>query len=187
MNFTLTDEQRMLRDMVERLAVERHSFAVRRTAVAEHHGFHRPFWTELGALGILGATLPEDCGGLGAGSVAAMLIMSAFGKHLVISPYVSTVICAAGLIARVGTLAQRERYLASIVEGKTIVAFAYAERNDDAPVNRVEALASPVAGGFEINAHKTLVVGAIWSGQVMVVTRIAGEAEAIAAFLLPMN
>jgi len=187
MDFTLTEEQRMMRDMVERLAAERYGFDVRRTAILQQSGFHRPFWEELGQLGVLGATLPEGCGGSGADQVAAMLIMSAFGKSLIIAPYISTVICAATLLARVGTAAQRERYLPAVIKGSSVIAFACAEGNDTTEVDCLQASASPTAGGFEINAHKTVVVGGIWSDYIVVIARVEAAGGAIGAFILPVN
>jgi alkylation response protein AidB-like acyl-CoA dehydrogenase len=187
MDGTLTDEQRMLHDMVERLAAERHGFDVRRAAILEEQGFHRPFWTELGQLGILGATLPEGCGGSGADQVAAMLVMSAFGKNLVIAPYVSTVICAATLLARAGTTAQRERYLPAVISGSSIIAFACDVANAAAHIDTLQATASPIAGGFEIDACETAVVGGIWSDHVIVIAKVEAEGGAIGAFILPVD
>jgi alkylation response protein AidB-like acyl-CoA dehydrogenase len=187
MDGTLSDEQRMLREMVERLAAERHGLDVRRTAIVHEQGFHRPFWEELGQLGILGATLPEGCGGSGADPAASMLVMSAFGKNLVIAPYVSTVICAAALLARVGTTAQQERYLPAVIGGTSVIAFACDVANDAAHINALQASAWPIAGGFEIEAHKTAVVGGIWSDHVIVVAKIEAEGGAIGAFILPVD
>jgi len=187
MDSTLTEEQRMLRDMVERLAAERHGFDVRRKAILQEQGFHRPFWEELGQLGILGATLPEECGGSGADRVAAMLVMSAFGRNLVIAPYVSTVVCAATLLARIGTAAQRERHLPAIISGGSIIAFAWDAANGPSRIDALQASASPVAGGFEVDGYQTAVVGGAWSDHIIVTARIDAEDGAVGAFILPVD
>jgi alkylation response protein AidB-like acyl-CoA dehydrogenase len=186
-DYRLSDEQRMLQDMVKRVAAERYGFAVRRAAIAGSAGLHRPFWEELGRLGVLGAALPESCGGLGAGPVASMLIMSALGRHLVLSPYVSTVVCAAGLLARLGSEDQRRRHLPPILAGETIVAFACAEGGDDTGVEGIEMQAAPAGGGYRLQGHKGLVVGAVWSTQVLAVARLTGLESGLAAFLLPLD
>ena len=187
MDCTLSDEQRMLREMVERLAVERHGLDVRRTAILHEQGFHRPFWEELGHLGILGATLPEGCGGSGAGQVAAMLIMSALGKNLIIAPYVSTVICAATLLARVGTADQQQRYIPAVIDGSSVIAFACDVANGAPHFNALPASARPTGGGFEIEAQETAVVGGIWSDHVIVIAKMEAEGGAIGAFILPVD
>ncbi|MGF6899856.1 acyl-CoA dehydrogenase family protein [Paraburkholderia sp. GAS348] len=187
MDFALNDEQRMLRDMVERVSVEKYGFGVRQAAILDHDGFHRPFWKELGQLGVLGATLPESCGGSGADQMTAMLIMSEFGKNLVISPYLSTIICSATLLARLGTTMQRDQYLPSVIEGTSIIAFACDEANDVIDINHVKTSASPSTGGFKITGHKTGVVGGIWSDYVMVVAKIEGTDRATGTFILPVD
>jgi alkylation response protein AidB-like acyl-CoA dehydrogenase len=138
-------------------------------------------------LGILGATLPEECGGSGADQVAALLVMSALGRNLVISPYVSTVACAATLLARVGTTAQRERYLPAIIGGSSIVAFACDAANGASCIDALQACASPVAGGFEVDGYQTAVVGGAWSDHIIVTARIEAEDGAVGAFILPVD
>ncbi len=187
MDFRLTEEQRMLRDTVERLAAQRHGFDVRRAAIARSGGFHRPFWLELGQLGVLGATLPETAGGLNAGPVAAMLIMSALGKHLVNSPYVPTVICAAALLAREASELQRSRYLPAMLEGESIVAFACAESGDSGELTGIATTATRSQEGYSISGSKSMVVGAPWSDHVMVVCRMASPESGIGAFILPID
>ena len=187
MDFALNEEQRMLRDMVERVSVEQYGLGVRQAAILDHDGFHRPFWKELGQLGVLGATLPESCGGSGADHLTAMLIMSEFGKNLVISPYLSTIISAATLLARFGTTMQCDQYLPSVIEGSSIIAFACDEANDVIDLGLVKTLASPTSGGFEITGHKTGVVGGIWSDHVMVVAKIEGTDGATETFILPVD
>ena len=53
-------------------------------------------------LGILGAALPEDVGGIGGGPVEIMVIAEALGHALVVEPYVDTVVVAGGLLQRAG-------------------------------------------------------------------------------------
>jgi alkylation response protein AidB-like acyl-CoA dehydrogenase len=177
----------MLQDMVKRMAAARYGFAVRRAAIASTEGLHRPFWEELGRLDVLSAALPETCGGMGAGPVASMLIMSALGRHLVLSPYVPTVVCAAGLLARLGSEVQRRRHLPPILAGESIVAFACAESGGDSGVDGIGMQATPAAGAYRLQGHKGLVVGAAWSTQVLAVARLSGAESGLTAFLLPMD
>ena len=186
-DYRLTDEHRMLRDMVKRVAAERYGFAVRRAAIANTRGLHHPFWEELGRLGVLSAALPEACGGMGAGPVASMLIMSALGRHLVLSPYVPTVVCAAGLLARLGSEVQCRRHLPPILAGESIVAFACAESGGDSGLDGIGMQATAAAGAYRLQGHKGLVVGAAWSKQVLAVARLSGAESGLAAFLLPMD
>ena len=56
-----------------------------------------------------------------------MIIMQEFGRHLVIEPFVETVVLAGGLIENAGSPAQREAYLPQIMAGKSVWALAWAE------------------------------------------------------------
>lgn len=191
MDFTLTDEQRMLRDLVERIAGEQNRSDPSRT-MAAIGGFNACFWRELADVGLLAATLPESCGGLDAGPVATMLIMAAFGRHLVLSPYVSTVVWAAALLARAGTQSQQQQYLPPILDGDDIFALGYGEGEDDSDTERIQTVAHRKADGYEIEGQKSLVLGARWSRHLVVVARISDEqADAnratVGAFIAPMD
>jgi alkylation response protein AidB-like acyl-CoA dehydrogenase len=98
-NFDLSDEQTMLRDMLNRYLRERHDFESRQRHA--HDGAE--LWTGLADLGILGAVLPEQAGGLGGGAVETMLIMEALGEALVTAPYLENVVIGGGLLARFPT------------------------------------------------------------------------------------
>ena len=90
LDFRLTDDHRLLAATVERLVREQYGFDVHRAAIASETGWNRAFWAQLAELGILGAALPEEAGGLGGTALETMLVMRAFGAGLVLGPYLST-------------------------------------------------------------------------------------------------
>ena len=55
--------------------------------------------------------------------------MEAFGKHLVIEPYLATVVLGGGLIAALGSTAERQAMLPAVMEGEFHLAFAHEERD----------------------------------------------------------
>ena len=63
-------------------------------------GFSREIWNELAGLGWLGLPFASDDGGSGGGAVELAILMEAFGRHLVIEPYLATVVLGGGLFAR---------------------------------------------------------------------------------------
>jgi alkylation response protein AidB-like acyl-CoA dehydrogenase len=184
LNFELSEDQTLLHDMVDRLASEKHDFRIRRMAIESATGWHPPFWHQLAELGVLGAPVPEQFGGLAGGSVAVMLIMQAFGRRLVISPYVPTVVCAAGLLARAGSEAQRNEHLPRIVAGERIFAFACSEPGDFGDPSRTLTSAVRTGSGYRLTGRKTLVVGAAWCDYFIVVAKLA-ETQELAAFIVP--
>jgi alkylation response protein AidB-like acyl-CoA dehydrogenase len=101
MDFALSDEQRLLRDSVDRLLADHYAFAQRRGYLSEPEGWSRSLWRQYAELGLLGLPFAEDYGGFGGSAIEIMLVMEAFGRALVLEPYLSTVVlggtaCAAG-------------------------------------------------------------------------------------------
>jgi alkylation response protein AidB-like acyl-CoA dehydrogenase len=175
LNFELTEEQRLTGDVIDRVIDERYGFEAHRAAVISRTGWSKAFWQELGVLGILGGALPKEVGGLGGGAFTTFQVMKAFGRKHVISPYLSTVVCAAQLIARVGNSAQQAELLPRILSGEQVIAFACAEIADDGGVGRIATTAFPEGTSYRINGRKTLVTAAAWADKIIVVARVPGE------------
>lgn len=110
MDIQFTEEQELLRASIQRLLHDQYAFDARRKIVASDEGFSRRHWTALADLGLCAAPFDESVGGLGGGALATMIVMQEFGRHLVVEPYFETVVLAGGLIAAVGSAAQRAAY-----------------------------------------------------------------------------
>ncbi|MFN8228905.1 MAG: acyl-CoA dehydrogenase family protein [Mycobacterium sp.] len=124
MDFNLTGEQELLRDGLTKFLAARYDLAESRSAAKTGAGWQPEIWRAFAEeLGILGATFPEDIGGIGGGPTELMVISEALGHALVIEPYVGTVVLAGGLLARADTDAART-LLERITEGTAIVALA---------------------------------------------------------------
>ncbi len=82
MDFELTEEQRLLRESVERLMADRYDFAARKRFAQDARGFSGEMWRQYGDLGLPGLPFAEGDGGLGAGSIETMIVMEAFGRAL---------------------------------------------------------------------------------------------------------
>ena len=98
MDFDLSDDQRLLKDSVDRLIADRYAFDSRKKIMAEPGGWSRDMWAQFAELGLLGLPFPEAQGGFGGGPVETMLVMEAIGRGLVLEPFLPTVILGGGLI-----------------------------------------------------------------------------------------
>ena len=67
MDFDLSEEQRMLRESVERLIAERYDFEHRKQYMKEAAGFSKTMWAQYADLGLLGLPFAEKYGGSGGG------------------------------------------------------------------------------------------------------------------------
>jgi alkylation response protein AidB-like acyl-CoA dehydrogenase len=86
MDFDLSDDQRLLKDTVDRLIQDRYGFEARRGYRDSERGYSAEVWASLAELGLLGLPFPEAEGGFGGGPVEVALVMEAFGRGLVVEP-----------------------------------------------------------------------------------------------------
>src|SRR5882762_3696168 len=121
MDFDLSDEQRLLRDNVERLAAPSDQAPSGPAWTPER-------WKQFAELGLLALPFSEEDGGLGWGPVETMIVMEAFGKGLVREPYLSTVVIGGGLVRHGCADAVRHDLAARIAAGDLLVALAHVER-----------------------------------------------------------
>ena len=84
MDFSFTEEQTLLRDTVRKFVAGEYDFETRRKVARSEAGWRPDVWKQFGELGLLGATVPEEFGGLGGGPVETMIIMEEFGRGLVV-------------------------------------------------------------------------------------------------------
>ncbi len=171
MDFDLSDDQRMIRDSVDRLVADRYGFEQRKSALASPDGWSREMWARMAELGLLGVSLPEACGGFGGGPVEAMLVAEAFGRALVLEPYFATVVLGAGLIRHAGSEAQRAAYLPAVAEGRLLLAFAHHERAARHDLAHVTATAWQQDGAWRIDGEKSLVLHGGCAGKLIVSAR----------------
>jgi alkylation response protein AidB-like acyl-CoA dehydrogenase len=126
-DFTISNEQTMLRDGLTKFLTTRYDLTKSREAAKTGAGWQPDIWRAFAdELGIIGAALPEEVGGIGGGPVEVMVIAEALGHALVIEPYVETAVVAAGLLLRAGGDTATS-LLERLAAGEAIVALAAAE------------------------------------------------------------
>ena len=174
MDLSLSEEQRLLGDAANRFIAGRYTFEARRGYLQSREGFSRDIWREFADLGWLGLSVPEDFGGLGTGAIETGLVMEAFGRALVVEPYLSTAVIAASLIAELGSDQEKSEMLPAIAEGKAIHAFAQAEPQARFALGNVATKAVRAGDGWRLSGEKTHVMGAPWADTLLVTARISG-------------
>jgi alkylation response protein AidB-like acyl-CoA dehydrogenase len=187
MDLSFTEEQSMLRDTVASFLADRYDFETRRKIAQSDAGWRPDYWKAFAnELGILGAPFPEAMGGLGGGPIETMIIMEAFGRALVIEPYVETVVVAGGFLRRSGHPAAAE-LIGKIIAGDVVLAFAYAEPQARYNWADLMTTARKDGAGYVLNGHKAVVAAAPWADQLIVTARTAGgqrERAGVSLFLV---
>ncbi|MBV8915390.1 MAG: acyl-CoA dehydrogenase family protein [Acetobacteraceae bacterium] len=175
MDFDLTDEQRLLRESVDRLIQDRYGFEAQRSYRAEPGGWSRTVWAQFAELGLLGLPFAEEDGGFGGGPVELALVMEAFGRGLVIEPYLATVVMSGALLRHLATPAQRARIVPGIAAGERILAYAQLERQSRYSLNDVATRAEPDGDSWRLSGAKSLVLHGESADTLLVTARTAGE------------
>jgi hypothetical protein len=188
MNLNLTDEQRLLRESVDRFINETYDADHRRRTAGDPLGFSPQIWKQFAELGWLALPIGEAYGGLGAGAIETGILMEAFGRGLVAEPYLATVVIGAGLIAACGSEAQRQAILPKIADGSLLLAFAHSERAARFDLAHVETTAKKSPEGWRLDGRKTAVLDGTAANWIIVSARIAGDKGApgnLCLFLVP--
>jgi hypothetical protein len=188
MDLTLSDEQRMLRESVDRFIAETYDAGHRRRVAGDPLGFSPEVWKQFARLGWLALPIPEAYGGLGAGAVETAILMEAFGRGLVTEPYLATVVIGASLIRECGCEAQKEAILPAVADGTLYMAFAHSERAARFDLGHVETTAKRTPDGWRLDGRKTAVIDGHAAGQIIVSARAMNDDAApgeLCLFLVP--
>jgi alkylation response protein AidB-like acyl-CoA dehydrogenase len=184
MDFALSEEQRMCRDMFQ-------DFAAREVAprVEElDHAEKPPLETLRKAAnqGFLGATLPESYGGAELDGISyAMLVETLSGASMSVALTLATHVSLAAMsILEHGNDAQKEEWLPQMAAGKTIGAFALTEPDAGSDAAALQTCATPDGDGVILDGVKTWVANGEIAGLFLVFARAP---EGIEAFLVPKD
>jgi len=174
MDFDLTEEQRLLKDSVDRLIADQYAFEQRKKYMAESSGWSQSIWNQYAELGLLGLPFEEKHGGFGGGAVETMIVMEAFGRGLVLEPYFATVVLGGGLLRRAGSDALRTALVPHIVAGKLKLAFAHIERHSRYDLADVSTTAREDGDGYVLDGIKSVVLHGDCADKLLVTARTSG-------------
>lgn len=150
----LTDEERMVRDTARDYAQTKLLPRVTRAFLDED--FDRQIMSEMGALGLLGATIPQSHGGAGLGYVAYGLV--AREVEAVDSGYRSAMSVQSSLVMHpihaYGTDAQKLKYLPRLATGEWIGCFGLTEPDAGSDPGSMRTRAERIDGGYRLTGTK---------------------------------
>lgn len=175
MNFEFTEEQQMVRDSIARFVQDDYDWDTRRAIVDSDKGMSDSAWQTFAELGWLSIPFAEEDGGFGGNIVDTMVIMEEIGKGLIVEPYFPTVVLFGGLVARAGSEAQRAALLPGVIDGSTLGAFAYVERQSRFELTDCKTSATRDGDGFVINGEKVVVFNGANANKLAVLARTSGE------------
>lgn len=181
MDFTLTEEQQMFRDMF-------HDFAQKDVAkVAEHTDkgecLSPGLLDKAAAQGLLGAMTPEEFGGAALDPLSYILLIEALGRACMSTAV--TIACHTSLVTQAildfGSDAQKNDWLPRLASGEVIGAFALTEPDAGSDTEALSTRAVRDGDAYVLNGVKTWVTNASLAGLFLV---IAGRSPTPSAFLV---
>lgn len=184
-----TDDQMALRDAARRFAIER---LLPQYQARERTGrMDRDLVLEMGRLGLIGADLPAEYGGLGADGVTTGMLMEqlAYGDFNV--SYVQLMASLMGaIILKNGSPALVDRWIPRIVSGEAIVALGLTEPRGGSDAANLQLRARRDGSDYVLSGEKTSISFADQADVAVIFAR-TGTAEegarGVSAFFVPMD
>lgn len=174
-NDQLTDEERMIHDTARRYCQDK--LMPRILEANRQEVFHREIMTEMGAMGLLGSTIPEEYGGAGLNHVAYGLIAREVER--VDSGYRSAMSVQSSLVMypiyTYGTEEQRKKYLPKLASGELIGCFGLTEPNHGSDPASMETRAKKVDGGYIVHGNKMWITNSPIADVFVVWAKLDGE------------
>lgn len=148
MDFDLTEEQQLLRDVTRDVLSRREG-----VRTEGEPGWSREVWGQLAEVGILGLGFDPD----EAGQIEVMVVLTEIGRRLAPEPVAQAAIIPGGLIAELGD-DQQKQVLDAVATGETLLAFAHAEPGTRLPSAAPATRAEKSGDGWTITGRKNPVL-----------------------------
>ncbi|MEW5548378.1 acyl-CoA dehydrogenase [Peribacillus frigoritolerans] len=188
MDFSLTKEQQMIKEMVREFAEkEIKPIAIELDAKSM---FAEDVFKKMGKLGLLGIPFPEEYGGSGGDTISYAIAVEEVGKACGGTglSYAAAVSLGASPIYYFGTEEQKQKYLVPITTGETLAAFGLTEPNAGSDAGGTRTTAVLDGDEYVINGEKTWITNASYS-RTVTVTAVSGKdskgKNIISAFIVP--
>lgn len=180
----------MLQESVHKFVQRHYSFDARRAILASGSGFSARHWALFAELGWLTVPFAEADGGFGGLATDLMVLMDAFGRALVVEPFVASAVMGGGLLCALGTPAQKEAPLEQLMAGSLQLACALHEQSGRYNLASVATTAQRAGEHYRVNGTKVLVLNGPAADTLLVSVRTAGaerDLEGISVVMIAAN
>ncbi|HEY9577512.1 MAG TPA: acyl-CoA dehydrogenase [Pseudobacillus sp.] len=190
MNFELTKEQQMLKEMVKNFAekeIKPYAQELDKTS-----GFNEQAFKKMGELGLLGIPFPEEYGGSGGDTVSYAIAVEEIGKACGGTglSYAAAISLGASPIFYFGTEEQKQEWLVPMAKGETLGSFGLTEPNSGSDAGGTRTKAVLDGDEYVINGEKCWITNAGFARQI-IVTAVTGKREdgknIISAIIVPAD
>ena len=175
MNFDFSEEQKLLKESIERWAQDNYSFDQRRASTSNEDGFSRDHYATFAQLGWLSVPFAEENGGYGGSIVDLAAIMEEFGRALVAEPVAANIVLFGGLVERAANDAQKSELLPKLIDGSLMGGVAIYEAQARFDMSNIACSAKADGDSYSLTGKKSLVIGGACAEKFLVAARTSGE------------
>ena len=157
MPYLLTDEQKMMQDMVRKLA--QNEIAPRAAEIDRTHEFPRENIRKMAELGLMGVPIPEEYGGAGCDFLSYIITIEEISKACASTGVILAVHTSVGTlpILYFGTEEQKRKYIPKLASGEWIGAFALTESNAGSDPSNLATTARLEGDHYIVNGNKIFI------------------------------
>ena len=170
MDVLLNDDERLIAESAREFVEGECTIAVARAMESDALGYPPELWKKVAELGWQGMCLPESVGGSAMPLVYLGLVLKEVGRAVAPLPLHSTAVASLA-IAGDGSEAQQKKYLPAVVEGKSVMTWAYTEQDPRFVPEAIKMQASAQGEEFVLNGTKRFVDNFVAADQCLVVAR----------------
>ena len=184
MNFALPEDVALLRDHVARWAQER--LKPMAAGIDRQNSFPPELWPEMGELGLLGLTVPEEYGGTGLGYLAHVVAVEEIARasaSVSLSYGAHSNLCV-NQISRWANPEQKAKYLPKLISGEHVGSLAMSEAGAGSDVVSMKLKADKVQGGYVLNGTKFWITNAPYAETLVVYAKTGEGSKGITTFII---
>ena len=189
MQFQPTDDQQAFRETAQRFAREKLAESYQKRAT--EHVMDRGLIKEMGALGLIGADLPEEFGGLGESSVTAGLIVEEIARADFNVSYIQLLgSLMGGMVAKHASPEIAKEWVARVTSGEAVIGLALTEPRGGSDAANLQLRAVESGSGWRLNGEKTSMSFAAQADAAVVFARTGdpeGGSRGVSAFFVGLN
>jgi pimeloyl-CoA dehydrogenase small subunit len=190
MDFDLSEEQRLLKESLDRVLGDRYAFEQRKSYGQTPEGWSRELWAQFAELGLLGLPFAEEYGGSAGGPVETMIAMEAFGRALALEPFLATVVLGGGFLRHGGSAEQCADLVSQVVDGSLTLAFAQTERHSRYNLADISTTAVRDGAAWVLDGEKGVVLHGDTADKLIVTARVGGgqrDRDGVGVFIVDAN
>ncbi|MFO8056294.1 MAG: acyl-CoA dehydrogenase family protein [bacterium] len=189
MDFTLSEEHRMLKDMVGKFSDQELGTIAEKIDEDDH--VPENIWKQLGELGVMGANIPMEYGGGGMDVLSSVIIMEELSRQcaaVALSWLAHAILCVNNLYEH-GNEDQKKKWLPDLCSGEKIGCMALTEPNSGSDAVGIRTTARKDGDHYVLNGTKTFITNAPIADVALVYTKTTPErgARGISAFIVDTN